>query len=143
VIARHQAKVTVTNDAPVEGIDFAFRRGARVTGLVLDADTQQPVADAQVMSLPSEAMAALMAWRDDPAAFPPYVCATRTDAAGKFAVEGVPPGDYTFCAVGKRHLPGESAQFTVELGEPTAEIRIALKQGDVATWSKEQRQGSR
>jgi len=135
---RSKEKVTVTNDAPVEGVDFVLGEGGAVTGTVVDKDGK-PVAGARVLTTPREEFAALRI-KSGGQAPPAFYGMAMTDKDGKFVLAGVPPGTYTFSAMGEQYLPGNSKELTVVKGQTTAEVRIELEKGDMQKWLQERQQ---
>ncbi len=71
--------VTVTVNAPVEGVDFSLLRQSEISGVVLDAQTGSPVSSAEVE-----------VWKQ---ASYPYK-RVHTEADGTFVIGGLPEGTY-------------------------------------------------
>jgi hypothetical protein len=79
-------QVTVPAIGDVHGVDFTFRRGAAVTGLLVDP-RGYPVAGAPVRLNGSIG--------DAPPLMPRTLRESKTDDAGRYRLEGIPPGPYT------------------------------------------------
>ncbi len=104
--------------------------GAVVEGVVVSSMTGEPVVRAVVQ---------LMSWKDPDRADPsqpfspePVTLATRTDAAGKFRLEGVPAGQWSIMVSRNGMLsakpgPGLSPRdFTIRAGDELRGLRYAL-----------------
>jgi protocatechuate 3,4-dioxygenase beta subunit len=132
---RSKEKVTVTDDAPVEGVDFALGEGGTVTGTVVDKDGK-PIAGARVMTMPIEDYATFgsaPSGREPPL----YYGMAMTDKDGRFSLSGIPFGKYTFSAMGEQYLPANSKELTVAEGQTTPEVKIELGKGDMEKWLQE------
>ncbi len=101
------------------------RRPATASGIVTRADDGSPVAGAVV----------LMNAKGGPGSVATEVgvrartLVMRTDDAGEFTFEGVPPGAYTMSATAKGFLPGRLANVEVQPASDVAGLKVALVSG--------------
>ena len=101
------------------------RRPATASGLVTQADDGSPVAGAVV----------LMNAKGGPGAVATEVgirartLVVRTDDAGQFTFEGVPPGAYTMSATAKGFLPGRLTNVEVHPASDVTDLKVSLVSG--------------
>ena len=69
--------VTVRGPDPIDGIDFALKIGAQISGTVTDAETGRPISNARLNAGP-------VAWE--------WMIGTETDADGNYTIRGLPDG---------------------------------------------------
>jgi protocatechuate 3,4-dioxygenase beta subunit len=113
----HDGYLQVTKTVDLTGrdarLDAQLSAGTRVTGSVV-TDAGAPVPDADVRASSAVAGSGFRA--------------TRTDANGAFALEGLPPGHYTFSASKTGYAEGTARDFDISAGAP---VQITLKSGGV------------
>ena len=93
--------ITITAKEPIEGIDFALKRGATISGRVRDGQTGLPISSMRVQ-------AGQAAW--------PYISETYTDGLGEYTLRGVPNGAIVLVVDGQGYLE-QRKSITVTDGE--------------------------
>ena len=83
------ARVAVTGREAVEGIDFGLKRGATISGTVIDAQTGPPIANMDVQ--------AALADGDD-------ISSSETDRDGRYTLKGIPDGVIEVVVGGQGYL---------------------------------------
>ncbi len=104
--------------------DLVLTPGARLSGRVVDP-LGQPVAGAEVV-VTWEIRSALQVVLTDLDAVPEVEQRARTDAAGRFALEGIEPGTKTLLARAPTGAEGGRARVAVVPGEPNEIGDVAL-----------------
>jgi protocatechuate 3,4-dioxygenase beta subunit len=95
-------RVVVRPGRESSGVTIRVGDGGRVAGRVTDADSGQPVAGASVVVF------------EPGSPFPPHQ--TRTDADGRYALDGVPPGRRSLRVAKKGYLSSVAAGVQVAAG---------------------------
>ena len=104
--------VTVTRTSPATGIDFQLDTGTSITGRVVDAETGQPVAGAEVYAGPEDQ--GQMSW-------------SRTDGEGRYVLRGLPTGVMELGARGLDYIEKRLTVVTGDSGPSTApDFRMEL-----------------
>ncbi|MEM7153761.1 MAG: sigma-70 family RNA polymerase sigma factor [Myxococcota bacterium] len=97
----------------------------RVTGQVIDATTEQPLAGSVILLAPASGPMAKHRHGLSLASVP----RTRTNADGEFTIEDVPPGSYRVTATALGYLPGRRGQLVVPPGADAATTVLKLSPG--------------
>ena len=83
------AQFSVTGTQTVEGIDFGLKRGATISGRVIDAATRLPIAKLDVKATPAD--------KDD-------ISWDETDINGRYTLMGIPDGVIEVIVSGRGYL---------------------------------------
>ena len=87
---RDAAQFSVTGTDVVEGIDFGLKRGATISGRVIDAATGLPIAKMAVIAIPADG--------DD-------IHGEETDINGHHTLTGIPEGVVEVVVGGQGYIP--------------------------------------
>lgn len=112
--------VVVAEGGSAAGVEVRLRRGATLTGRVLEAGSGRPVADALVEAAPQGGDERLPRFGDEGQA------GVRTGLDGRFELPGLTPGSYTVSA---RHNDYAEASESVTVRGLTAAVELRLGQG--------------
>jgi hypothetical protein len=104
--------------APVRA-DFALSRGARLTGRVVEADSQRPLAQARVSVEGISAEGALSVRFD-----------ALSDAKGDFAIDGLPPQEVSLYAAAEGHHSRILSNILARPGAPPLVIALRKTEAD-------------
>jgi uncharacterized GH25 family protein len=107
--------VKVREGEATDGVDFKLRRSGKIEGLVRDSGGQ-PVAEAAIFL------------RDGAGRVLERFSMVATDATGKFAYDGLEPGEYTVLARTSAETSAPSAPARVNEGQST-QVELALGAG--------------
>jgi protocatechuate 3,4-dioxygenase beta subunit len=107
--------IEVGADEGVDGIDFKLRKPGRIEGLVRGSDGK-PVAEAAIFL------------RDGAGRVLERFSMIATDGSGRFAYDGLEPGEYVVLARSATETSGESAPVRVR-EDGTAEVELTLGPG--------------
>ena len=113
-------EVPLASDAPPA--DFVLERGARVDGIVLGFDGR-PVGEAEVRYLDEQSSLARMFGNG------PEAPSDRTDAAGRFTIDGLPAGEITLVARGEGYASSLPRALSVAPGEHVTGVELVLREG--------------
>ena len=100
------ARVVVTGTEALEGIDFGLKRGATISGTVIDAETGLPIANMDVE--------ATLADGDE-------VSSGETDIDGRYALKEIPDGVIEVVVAGQGYLQ-TSKTVTVRDGQDVTDF---------------------
>ena len=100
------ARVTVKGAEVVEGIDFDLKRGATVSGTVVDAETGLPIANMDIK--------ATLADGDD-------ISSTQTNINGRYILKGIPDGVIEVVVAGQGYLQASNT-VTVRNGQDVTDF---------------------
>ena len=100
-------------------------RPGTVTGQVLDADTQKPLAGSVILLAPASGSTALHRHGKSLASIP----RTRTNADGEFSIEDVPAGRYRITATALGYLPARRGNLEVRAGDDPSSTVLKLSPG--------------
>ena len=103
---RDAARVAVTGTDVVEGIDFGLKRGATISGTVIDAQTGLPIFNMDVIANLSD-------WDD--------ISASETDMDGRYALKGIPDGVIEVVVAGQGYLE-TTKTVTVRNGQDVTDV---------------------
>ena len=127
-------KVTMSNvQTNTANVELRVDRLATVSGVVVAADNT-PVAGTRVSARTGQASGGAMEFTeamvdlDFPGAGP----FTKTDAQGRFVLEGVTPGVVTMKARGETHLPSQRGGLRVAPAQQVSGVRLTVDAGAVA-----------
>ncbi len=101
------SRIVVTHNHTASGIDFALEKGGSITGIVTDEVTNAPIADAFV-SLRANSVSA--------------ESGARTDATGRYTIDGLPSGSYTVFAAASKYL----AEFYDDAADPSSAVKVQV-----------------
>lgn len=97
--ARPGTPIVIANDQKLSGVRVALPRGAVIAGMILD-DLGKPVPNATVL---------LRQWKmqgdERVLASPTGTSAASADAAGRYRLYGIPPGEYLVSAIRPQAIP--------------------------------------
>ena len=100
------ARFAVTGTEVVEGIDFGLKRGATISGRVIDALTGLPIAKMDVRATPADG--------DD-------ISWAETDIDGRYTLKGIPDGAVEVIVVGQGYIQ-TSKTVTVRNGQDVTDF---------------------
>ena len=86
---RDAAQITVIGTEVVEGIDFGLKRGASISGRVIDAATGLPISKMNVKAVPADGDE--MSWGE-------------TDMDGQYTLKGIPDGVIEIAVEGQGYI---------------------------------------
>jgi protocatechuate 3,4-dioxygenase beta subunit len=116
----------VVKGAVRDGVTVTLERGARVSGVVVRGRTGEPVAGAQVALSPSGMITLGGAGGSIRMG---GTKGAKTDEMGRFALEGIAPGDYTVTASATDLASGRVENVKVEKGRDANGVMIQLGEG--------------
>jgi len=116
-----------TLELPAETtLEYVVERAGRVAGEVVDPGGA-PVEGARVFAEPSfDERLALMQGQGDPDRLQ-----ARTDEAGRFELEGFPPGSSAVVAEADGFAESAAVGFELDAGEARSDLRLVLRRGGV------------
>jgi len=115
--AQQAAKLTLDASNPsATGIDFVLGEGGKISGIVRDAATGNPIEDAAV---------GIAVQRNSNPSGSTNAMFTRTDASGTYTLTGLPTGDYYVMAT----KDGYTQQFYDGVADISAATKVAVTDG--------------
>jgi protocatechuate 3,4-dioxygenase beta subunit len=100
--------------APAEGVEVVLTPGSRVSGMVVEAGSERPLADVAVRAVPEQARS------------PQLERSALTQADGTFTIHGLEPGRYALIAKGDRVHGAAPEPITIGLTERLTGVKIEV-----------------